>query len=91
VPEKLCILEHNLAVFASIHNTQCTSVCLPTTQDQLQQLPVDSQGSSGESQNGREPENWHFSYGAAPAGEAWAALGSRSLLPWTAAYCLGQQ
>jgi len=26
-----------------------------------------------------EPENWQFSYTAAPDGEAWAALGSRSL------------
>jgi len=33
---------------------------------------------------GREPENWHFSYTAAPAGEAWAALGSHSLQPLAA-------
>jgi len=33
---------------------------------------------------GRKPENWHFSYTAPPAGEAWAALGSPSLQPWAA-------
>jgi len=33
---------------------------------------------------GREPENWHFSYTVAPAGEAWAALCSLSLHPWAA-------
>jgi len=33
---------------------------------------------------GMEPENWHFSYTAAPAGETWEALGSPSLQTWAA-------
>jgi len=37
----------------------------------------------------REPENWHFSYTAAPAGEAWAALGGPSLQPWAAQLQVG--
>jgi len=28
---------------------------------------------------GRGPENWHFSFLAAPGGEAWAVLSSPSL------------
>jgi len=34
--------------------------------------------------HGLGARNWHLSYTAAPAGEAWAALGSPSLQPWVA-------
>jgi len=34
--------------------------------------------------HGLRPENWHFSFLAAPASEAWVAMGSPNLQPWAA-------